>query len=184
MLRPHVIRITWPVLLLAGCSTGPPRDPVIGEAYAGPATLNLRKEIDPKAPPVAVAHHGDRLDIIAQRRRWYRVRTASGAEGWTDDRQLLDTGQMNRLRTLRNETAGLPSQGAATTFDTLNVHTEPNRQSASFLQVKEGEKFDVIAHRVAARAPLPKRQLIPPKPKPAKKAKGKTKKTSGPPPPP
>jgi hypothetical protein len=129
-----------------------------------------------------VAHHGDHLDITAQRRRWYKVRTPKGVTGWTEDRDLLDTGQMNRLKDLAKETSGMPSQGAATTFDTLNIHTEPNRQSASFLQVKEGEKFDVIAHRVLTRTPLPRRELLAPKPKPvsAKKAR----KTSGVPPPP
>jgi hypothetical protein len=166
-----------------GCSSAPQRDSAIGEAYAGPATLKLRKEIDPKSPVVAMVHHGVKLEITAQRRRWYKVRAKNGAEGWTDDRELLDTAQMDRLRALAKETAGLPSQGAATTFDTLNIHTEPNRFSASFLQVKEGEKFDVIAHRVNERTPLPKRALLAPKLKPEKMAKGKKMKSPVPPPP-
>ncbi len=160
---------------LTGCTAQPDRPSAIGEAFAGPATLKLRKEIDPKSPVVATARHGDRLEITAQRRRWYKVRTPKGQEGWTDDRELLDTAQMNRLRDLAKETKGLPSQGSATTFDSLNVHTEPNRLSTSFLQVKEGEKFDVIAHRVFNREPLPKRELLAPKPKaeePKKKPKG------------
>lgn len=169
------------LLLFFGCSTTPDREPTIGEAYAGPATLNLRKEIDPKSPVAGVVHHGAKLEITAQRRRWYKVRAKNGAAGWTDDRQLLDTAQMERLRALAKETAGLPSQGAATTFDMLNVHTEPNRLSASFLQVKEGEKFDVIAHRVLARSALPKRELIAPKPKPERPVK--KSKSSVPPPP-
>jgi len=160
---------------LLGCNASPDRDPAIGEAYAGPAALTLRKDIDPKSPAAAVVHHGDKLEITARRRRWYKVRTAKGAEGWTDDNGLLDTGQMKRLLELAKETAGLPSQGAATTFDILRVHTEPNRQAVSFIQVREGEKFDVIAHKVAARKPLPKRELIPPAPKVAKKAKAKEK---------
>jgi len=166
-----------------GCGSAPQPQSAIGEAYAGPATLKLRKEIDPKSPVVAIVHHGVKLEITAQRRRWYKVRAKNGAEGWTDDRELLDTAQMDRLRTLAKETAGLPSQGAATTFDTLNIHTEPNRFSASFLQVKEGEKFDVIAHRVNERTPLPKRELVAPKPKPEKVARGKKMKSPVPPPP-
>jgi len=174
----------FPLLTLAACNTGgPPRDPAIGEAYAGPLALTLHKDIDPKSPPAAVVRHGDRLDIIAQRRRWYKVRTPQGIEGWTDDRELLDTGQMQRLLALAKETADLPSQGAATTFDTLNIHTEPNRLSASFLQVKEGEKFDVIAHRVLPRTALPKRELVPPRPKPEKKSRSKEKASRLPPPP-
>jgi hypothetical protein len=181
--QPAPLAVLIVAAVLAGCSQGPESEPTIGEAFAGPATLSLRKEIDPKSPVVGVAHHGDRLDITAQRRRWYKVRTAKGATGWTEDRDLLDTGQMNRLKDLAKETAGLPSQGLATSFDALNIHTEPNRLSASFLQVKEGEKFDVIAHRVLGRAPLPKRELVPPKPKPVSAKRAKKTAGSVPPPP-
>ncbi len=153
-------------LLLAACTSAPEKAPALGEAFIGPATLNLRKDIDTKSASVAVAHHGDRVEIIGQRRMWYRVRAASGAEGWTDDRQLLDSAQMGRLRKLAEANAGRPSQGKATTYDVLNVHTEPSRTSPSFIQVKEKEVFDVIAHRIAPRsAAAPKRVLIKPKPK-------------------
>jgi len=171
-------------LAFTSCTVAPEREAAIGEAYAGPETLNLRKDIDPRAPVAAVVHHGDRLEITGRRRRWYKVRTPKGAEGWTDDSGLLDTNQMKRLADMAKETAGLPSQGVATTFDTLRVHAEPNRRAISFVQVHEGEKFDVISHRVAPRGPLPRRQLIPPKPRPERKAKGKEKRSSLPPPPP
>jgi hypothetical protein len=155
---------------------------VIGHAYAGPATLNLHSEIDSKSPTVTTVHHGDKLDIVGQRRRWYRVRTANGIEGWTSDRELLDTAQMRRLKGLAGETNGLPSQGIATTFGTLNVHTEPSRQSPSFVQMKEHEKVDVIAHKITPRtAALEKRELIPPRPKLEKKTKEKASKTPAPP---
>ncbi len=109
-------------LFLASCSSTPERAPAIGEAFVGPATLNIRKEIDPKSGTVAVTHHGDRVEILGQRRLWYRIRTEKGIEGWTDDRQLMDTAQMTRLRALAAQTSGLPSQGKATTYDVLNVH--------------------------------------------------------------
>jgi SH3-like domain-containing protein len=174
------------VCALTGCNTRPDRAPVIGHAYAGPATLNLHKEIDSKSATVTSVHHGDKLEIVGQRRRWYKVRTANGIEGWTSDRELLDTAQMQRLRGLAAETNGLPSQGIATTFGGLNVHSEPSRQSPSFVQVKEHEKVDVIAHKVTERtAALEKRELVPPRPKPEKrsekKAKEKASKTPAPP---
>lgn len=171
-------------LALSACNTAPDRDPAIGEAFVGPATVNLHKDIDPKSPPAATVHHGERLDIIGQRRRWYKVRTTRGSVGWTDDRELLDTAQMKRLLALAKDAADLPSQGEATSFGILNVHTEPNRLSASFVQVKDGEKFDVVAHRVAPRAAIPRRQLVAPRPKPEKKSKAKQKSSFLPPPPP
>jgi SH3 domain-containing protein len=158
---------------LSGCNGSKPAGgPAIGHAYAGPAMLNLHKEIDSKSATVTTVHHGDKLEIVGQRRRWYRVRTAKAIEGWASDRELLDTAQMRRLRTLAGETAGQPSQGIATTFGSLNVHTEPSRQSPSFVQVKEHEKVDVIAHKVMERvAAAPRRELIPPKPKIERKGK-------------
>jgi hypothetical protein len=173
--------------LQAACYSTQPRSPSIGTAYAGPATLKIRQEIDTKSPIVTIVHHGDKLEIVGQRRRsWYKVRTRDGMEGWTSDRELLDTAQMKRLHGLAKETAGLPSQGTATTFADLNVHTEPSRISPSFVQIKEHEKVAVIAHRVVEKVTTaPKRQLIPPKPKLEKKpVKEKASKVPTPPAPP
>jgi hypothetical protein len=181
---PTVFRLAPAALILASCSSiAPPPEPVIGQAYAGPATLRVRKEIDPKSPAVATVHFGDKLDIVGRKRSWYLVRTASGVVGWTDDRALLDPGQMARVRVLAQQTSGLPSQGAAKAFDALNVHTEPNRLSPSFAQLKAGEVFQVIAHRVEARKPPPKRELIPPPPRPEKTTKKKRGLFPPPPPP-
>jgi hypothetical protein len=160
---------------LSGCNSKPREAPPLGTAYAGPAVLKLHKDIDSKSAVVGTARHGEKLEIVGQRRRWYRVRNKAGLEGWTSDRELLDTGQMRRLEALAKETAGMPSQGGATTFSDVNVHAEPSRRSPSFLQVKEHEKVEVIAHRVAVRAAADtKRELLPPRPvpeKPVKKAK-------------
>src|SRR5947209_5681717 len=147
-------------ILMAACSTASDKPPTIGEAWAGPEEIILHKDIDAKSPPTGAARHGDHLDIVAQRRRWVRVRNERGMEGWVDDRQLLDTAQMNRLRALAKEAAEAPSQGQATSFDMLNVHTEPNRAAPSFLRIKPGEKFDIVEHRVVVKGPLSKRQLI------------------------
>lgn len=194
MLRFSLI-LTLLALLLAGCSSGPERAPVLGIAYAGPAALPLHADVDLKSAVIATAHHGDKLQIVGRRRStWYKVRTAAGLEGWVGDRELLDEGQMQRLRQLSENTAGLPSQGLASAFSQLNVHTEPNRQSASFVQVAEKEQFEVLGHRIANRVPLPKRELIPGAPKvakkvPVRKKKGKQKEDPSvleltPPPPP
>jgi len=173
------------LLLLTSCAPTSEPTPRIGEAYIGPATLIIRKDIDPKSASVAVAHHGDHVEIIAQHRLWYKIRNDKGIEGWTDDRQLLDSAQMARLRKLAEETAGLPSQGKATTYDVLNVHTEPNRNSPSFVQVKEKESFDVITHRVVPRAARqPKRELTRPVPKATAPRKSKKDASGVPPPPP
>ncbi len=113
------------------------------------------------------------------RRRFVRVRTASGTEGWTDASQLLSDRQMADLRLLAASAAKLPSQGAAKVYEVLNIHAEPYRQSPSFFQIPEGGTAEVIGHRVSPRSAPP----VPSKPAVVHRAtaskKGKSKAGSG-----
>jgi len=153
------------VLFLAGCESKPPQAPAIAEAWAGPATLKLRREIPLDSPVVATVRHGERLEIIQQRRRFMKVRTPGGAEGWTEDNVLLSAPEMDALRQLADSARKLSSHGVATTFDLLNVHTTPARLSPSFTQVKQGDKMQVLAHVVAPRVAPPRQPLVPRAPK-------------------
>lgn len=172
-------------LMAAGCSSGPPPVPAIGEAFVGPATLKIRSDIPLQSTPVATVRHGDRLEILQRRRRFFRVRTAGGTIGWTDERQLLGSDDMTALRDLAKRASRLPVQGRATTYGDLNVHTQPSRQSPSFLQVKESDKLDVLEHVITPRIDLPRKPLVPPAPKKKKAAsKKKPAKESKYPPPP
>lgn len=173
------------VLCLAGCRSGPPRAPAIGEAYVGPAVLKIRSDIPLQSSPVATVKHGDRLEILQTRRRFLRIRTPAGAEGWTDERHLLSTADMAALRKLSERAAAMPVQGQATTYSELNVHTQPARQSPSFVQVGPKEKMDVLTHVATPRADAPRKPLIAPTPKKAKAATKKpAKKEARYPPPP
>jgi uncharacterized protein YgiM (DUF1202 family) len=159
------------LILLAGCKSEPSRTAAAAEAYAGPASLNIRQDIALQSPVVATVAHGEPLEILQRRRRFVKVRTSRHAEGWTDERLLLSPEEVANLGKLSEQTKSAPSQGVATTYETINIHTAPDRQSPSFLQVKEGEKVDVIGRRVAPRvAPTPSRP-----PPPA--AKTRTKKS-------
>jgi SH3-like domain-containing protein len=172
-------------LCLGGCRSGPPRAPAIGEAYVGPAVLKIRSDIPLQSSPVASVKHGDRLEILQTRRRFLRVRTPAGAEGWTDERHLLSSADMAALRELSERAAAMPVQGQATTYSELNVHTQPARQSPSFVQVKEKEKMDVLTHVATPRADAPRKPLIASAPKKAKAAARKpAKKEAKYPPPP
>jgi hypothetical protein len=173
------------LLLLVGCSKGPPRAQAVGEAFVGPAILKIRSDIALQSSTVTTVKHGDRLEILQVRRRFVRVRTPSRAEGWTDERQLLAAGDMDALRELTAHAGKLPSQGVATTYSSLNIHTQPVLSSPSFLQLKEGEKFDVLQSIVLPRSDAPRKSLLPPAPK---KSKGppnrEAKKSARVPPPP
>lgn len=165
------------VVFFSGCSGDPERPPAIGEAYVGPARLDLRREIALKSGVTASVKHGERLDIVRTRRSFVLVRTEGGVEGWTHTRDLLTPDEIDRLKQMEDEARTMPSQGVASTYELLNVHTAPERRAPSFLQVNEGDKLEVLAHRVVPRStgPVARRNLVE-APAPARKAARKPKK--------
>jgi hypothetical protein len=173
-------------LALSGCSSAPPQQQATGTGYPGPANLNLRSELGAKSQVVATAKHGDRLEVLETRRRFVKVRTAAGMEGWTDVNLLLSEQQMRDLRRLADSAAKLPSQGTATVYEALNIHAEPYRQSASFFQISEGGSVEVIGHRITPHAapPPPTKSVTVHRATTSKKAKAKAPVSPLMPPPP
>jgi len=174
------------VAFLISCSPPQSETRSIGAAYVGPATLLLRQELTPKATVSATVKHGEKLEILEYKRRFVKVRTAQGAEGWTDNRQLLTPEQMAGLRRMAESASQYPSQGAATVFEPLNIHTEPNRSSPSFWQIPETARVDVIGHKLSPRAsqPQPATAVVRPQPRtPRRKSKDKGSQSKLAPPP-
>jgi hypothetical protein len=168
------------LMAMAGCASRAAEAPVSGYAYVGPATLNLRKDLGPRAVTVATAKHGDRLEVIESRRRFVRVRTPEKIEGWTDSNLLLTEQQKGDLATLAKKAAEFPSQGTATVFDPLNMHTQPNRSSPSFYQIAAAAPLEVVEHRVTPHggvAPVLKPVVVK-RSTPTKKPKGKESKNA------
>jgi hypothetical protein len=124
---------------------------------------------------VSTLQHGERLEVLEMRRRFVRVRTSKGLEGWTDVNYLLSQQQVGDLDKLAQFAAKLPSQGKGTTFDSLNVHTAPGRQAPSFTQIPEGGASEVLLHRVSPRV-----AVMPPAAAPVK-TKGKAANKNAPP---
>ena len=89
--------------LLVSCSDQPRPVASLGDAYVGPGTLNLRRELALKSAISATVKHGDKLAIVEYRHRLVKVRTEQGVEGWTDMRQLLTPEQMAALRDMARE---------------------------------------------------------------------------------
>ncbi len=180
---PYLAYLAAAALLMAACSSDSPKAAAIGEAFAGPATLNIRQDLALRAPVAAAVPHGERLEILEWRRRFAKVRTRTGVEGWADGRQLLQPGQMARLKELAAGSREMPSHGRATVNDPLNVHTEPHRQSPSFYQIREGGSVEVIRHAALPRTALQSPQPATPKQAPKRAPRRKKKQPEVEPPP-
>src|SRR5690349_4393297 len=109
------------LLCFSACKTSTAPD-LTGVAYVAPASLNLRGDLSQKNATVAVLKHGDRVQVIDVKRRFVQVRAAKGVTGWVDAAQLLTVDQMKDLQREHERALALPSQGAATVFEPLNIH--------------------------------------------------------------
>ncbi len=154
------------LLQLTGCVKQ--SDDVLGQAYVAPATLNLRREVNQKNSAVALLKHGEKVGIVDSRRRFVKVRTEKGDEGWVDSLQLLSPEQMAQIRRDTQHALSLPSEGAAGVFEALNVHIEPSRQSPAFARIPEGGSVAVLAHRIEPKnsAPAKPPNLVAERPQP------------------
>lgn len=167
------------VLLLAGCQEKAKEEEVrvVGSAFVGPLTAPIRRDLTPRSPELKTLKHGDPVELIERRRRFYRVRH-QGAIGWMDGRALLTATQMEEIRQLAAEHANTPSIGQATVYESLNLHNVPGRSTPSFAQIPEKGVVDMLLYRTVPRVPYQPPPLIEdvkPVPKKARK-KGKDKK--------
>lgn len=134
------------LLWLAGCGASAP--PSLGEAYVAPAALSLRPEFAQKTGPALSLKHGDHLRIVDVRRRFVKVLTDQGQSGWIDSSQLLSPAEMAQFRKFTQQALRMPSQGAATVYDELNIHMEPNRQSPAFTKIPQAGSVEVLTHKI------------------------------------
>lgn len=142
------------LLLSTGCQTETPTD-TAGYAYVAPASLNLRPALTDRNNTVAVLRYGDRVQIVEVRRRFAKIRTNKGAEGWVDATQLLTPEQMESVKNETAKALKLPSEGSATVFEALNIHLDPNRQSAAFAKIPDGGSVEVLAHKLTPKVTGP-----------------------------
>lgn len=183
-LRSRAFLLSWLAVFFLLTSCRPPHSDSIGEGFVAPQTLNLRRDLTSKNTSAVTLRHGDAVDIIDVRRRFVKVRTASGDEGWVDATQLLSPEQMARIREDIAKAKALPSEGSATVYESLNVHIEPNRQSPAFAKIQEHQYVDVLAHRLSPRAgtALPTPALIHERAQPeSRKQRREKQRTKGPP---
>ena len=140
------------LIILISCGPSAHPDPVLGEAFVGPANVNLRKDLAPSAT-VATLHFGEKVKIIGKKRIFVKIRTRSGTEGWIDEAMLLNQSDIDQISAQSAAARNYPSQGIAITDAAMNVHAHPDPLSPSYIQLKAGEKFDVLEHRLIAAPP-------------------------------
>jgi len=142
--------------------------------YVSAPETSLRDRVATLYNKMGTVHNGDRVEVLEKQRRFVRVRTDGGQEGWIEERSLVSQDIYDAFQKLAQDNANTPVQAKGTTRAELNMHVTASRDAEHLYQLKDGEKVDVLKRATAEKNP--------PKPKPAQPttAPGKPQKGSAP----
>src|SRR6266568_1089500 len=101
-----------------------PKREVLGEAYVSEKSVTLWSGVAQVREPIGFLRHGDRVDTLAKRNDFVKVRTSSGTEGWVDGRLLMDPTLWQRSEALLKRAESLPVQGSGRTKVATNLRVE------------------------------------------------------------
>jgi hypothetical protein len=121
--------------------------------YVSAQETSLRDRVATMYNKIGAVHCGDRVEVLEKQRRFLRVRTDSGQEGWLEERSLVSQDVYDAFQKLASDAASQPVQGHGATRSELNMHMTPSREGEHLYQLKDGEKVEVLRRTTAEKNP-------------------------------
>jgi hypothetical protein len=143
-----------------GCKRGGGNRILAEYAYVAAPQVNVRDRLAAIYNKVTVIKNGERVEILEKQRRFARIRTSSGQEGWVELRHLVDPAIHDGFDKLAKDNANAPVEAQGATRFELNMHLTPGRDTDHLYQLGGGEKVQVLK-RGTAEKNAPKLQAKP-----------------------
>lgn len=149
-----VLATVWLLLALfvfTGCGGG---DSEKSEyMYVAVPDASLRDRVSTVYNKTGLVHNGERLQVLEhmQNRRFVRVRTPRGEEGWIQERYLADQQTFDQFQRLADEFKTAPAQATAMTSDQVKVHVQPGRKAGYLYLLGEKERVELLERRAVPR---------------------------------
>ena len=121
--------------------------------YISAPETSLRDRVATMYNKVGTVHNGDRVEVLEKQRRFLRVRTDGGQEGWIEERSLVTQDVYDAFQKLAQDNNGQPAQAHGTTRAELNMHSTPSRDGERLYQLKDGEKVEILKRATAEKNP-------------------------------
>lgn len=145
-------------LSLPACGHGHHR--VLDVAYVSAPQAALRDQVAAMYNRVGNVKNGERVEVLDREKRFARVRTASGIEGWIEQRYLVDQKIYDALQKLTQENQNDPVQAPGVLRNDTNLHVTPGRETEHLYQLTSGAKVAILKRateeKQAGAAPPPK----------------------------
>jgi SH3-like domain-containing protein len=152
-MKPGLLRITWlaaalsVAMLLGGCGHG--RHRVLEVAYVSAPQATLRDQVAAIYNRIAIVKNGERVEVIDHEKRFARVRTASGIEGWVEQRYLVDQKTFDGFEKLTQDNQNAPVEAPGVLRNETNLHIAPGRETEHLYQLASGAKVAILKRAVA-----------------------------------
>src|SRR5467141_3107035 len=143
--------IAVPLLLLVALAAWMlrPRRETLGEAVVSEKVAPLLNSIAQVREQVGMLHYGERVDVLAKRNDYIKVRTNTGAVGWVDSRQLMEPALWQRSIKLLDQTRGMPVQARGRTKVSTNLRVQPGRTQPRLYQFARNVPVEIVGRAVA-----------------------------------
>jgi SH3-like domain-containing protein len=139
------------LLLLPACGRG--RHRVLEVAYVSAPQATLRDQVAAIFNRVGNVKNGERVEVLDREKRFARVRTAGGLEGWIEQRFLVDQKTFDALQKLTQDNLNDPIQAPGVLRNETNLHVAPGRDTDHLYQLASGAKVALLKRATAEKQP-------------------------------
>jgi len=132
---------------------------VIEVAYVSAPQAALRDQVAAIFNRVGNVKNGERVEVLEREKRFARVRTSTGIEGWIEQRFLVDQKTFDGLQKLTQDNQNDPVQAPGILRNETNLHLTPGRETEHLYQLASGAKVAILKRATAEKpgaAPPPK----------------------------
>jgi hypothetical protein len=135
---------------LFACSRG--RGRALEIMYVSAPQAFLRDRVAAVYNKTGTVKNGDRVEVTDREKRFVKVRTADGVEGWLEQRFLIPQETYDSFQKLTKQHQNDPLQATGTTRNDTNLHIEPGRDSEHLYLLPSGSKLQILARGTAEKA--------------------------------
>jgi SH3-like domain-containing protein len=132
---------------IAGCSRHGHRG--LEVAYVSAPQASLRDQVAAVYSRTGTVKNGERVEILDREKRFARVRTTTGLEGWIEQRYLVDQKTYDGLEKLTRDHQNDSVQAPGILRNETNLHITPGRETEHLYQLSSGAKVSILRRDTA-----------------------------------
>ncbi|WP_348268362.1 SH3 domain-containing protein [Edaphobacter paludis] len=141
------------LISISGCSRlrpKPPREYV----YVTAKKTYLRDRVAAVSNRTADVENGDKLQVLDHGRRFLKVQTGKGEQGWINEKLVATQALFDQFAALTKDHEKDPVVASGVVRDDVYMHLTPGRETEHFYRLAEGEKLKLL-RRATLPKPLP-----------------------------